>query len=188
MQVCTSKTSSIDFAVQDLGGFERRREEQLPVFFAEDCEICEACCERRYAYNRAENKRYHRNSAAALYEAVKQFTGPCEGSNTVVSALAPAVPKADDWRFDAFGHFDQFGDFLSVHFPHAASMYAEVLGETVNPSAVDCSVACYNTVAKGVVEEHAVVRGSMGDKRINFDERVFIQKHSDAVPCGASST
>jgi hypothetical protein len=81
-----------------------------------------------------------------------------------VGALSTAVPKPDDRRFDTLSHFDNFSDFFSVHFTHASSVNTEILGEAVHATTIDGPMTRYDTIAKGVMEEHAIVGGAVGDK------------------------
>jgi hypothetical protein len=40
----------------------------------------------------------------------------------------------------------------------------EILGEAVHATTIDGPMTRYDTIAKGVMEEHAIVGGAVGDK------------------------
>jgi hypothetical protein len=105
-----------------------------------------------------------------LHEPVEQLTRSSEGGNAIVSALTSSVPQSDDWGFDSIRHLDHFGDFLGVHFTHAAAVNAEILSKTINAAAFNRSVSSDDTISDGVVQEHSIVGCSVGYEGIDFDE------------------
>jgi hypothetical protein len=104
-----------------------------------------------------------------------------------MSPLPSPIPHRDEGCFCSLGHFNNFGDFQSVHLAHAAAMDAEILGETVHSASFNRSLTCHDTVTKCLVKEHVVVVGSVGDEGINFQKRPLVEKQTNAVPRRAPS-
>ena len=74
-----------------------------------------------------------------------------------------------------------------MHLAHASAVHAEVLGKAVDAAAVNAAVSGHHTVPRRGVKVHVVVRGPVGHKSVQFDERPLVQEHGDALPCGATA-
>ncbi len=44
-----------------------------------------------------------------------------------------------------------------------------------------------HTIAEGLVQEHVVVVGTVGDEGVHFEERTFVKKQANPVACRASA-
>ena len=101
--------------------------------------------------------------------------------------LTATVPHGDEGGFGPLRHLHHFGNFECVHFAHASTMNAEILCEAVHPSTLYGSLAGNNAVAERLVKKHVVVIGSMGHKRVHFEEGAFVEQQRKAIACCATT-
>ena len=66
-------------------------------------------------------------------------------------------------------------------------MDAKILSETIHSSTFNGALAGDHAVAQGLVEEHVVVIGSVGDEGVNLEEGTFVQKEANTVSSGSST-
>ena len=157
------------------------------MFFSEDGKVSQGSGQGADAHHGAEHQTQHWDATAALHHAVQQFPGSAEGSDAVVSALSATVPNANQRRSGPFGHLHDFGDLQRMHFTHAPAVDAEILRKAVDAAAVNAAVSRHHTVSRRGVKVHVVVRGPVGHKSVQFDERPFVEEHTDALPCGSTA-
>jgi hypothetical protein len=88
----------------------------------------------------------------------------------IMCPLSTSVPYADDGDAGPFGHFDNFGDLIGMHFPHRTTKNGEILAEAEHSSPIDAAMTCDDTVSKLGVHVHIAISIPMGNQCINLDE------------------
>ena len=90
--------------------------------------------------------------------------------NSIMRTLSTSVPDADDGDAGSFSHFNYFGNFIGVHFPHRTTENGEILAEAEYSATIDAAMPCDDSISELRVHVHIVIPISMCNQCINLDE------------------